>query len=456
MGFNVPLPPHLDLLPPVPESRVKILRRRIVKFLLPKVKWTTSNVSEIPEIVHDVLHSPLLQIVLGLVLFVLAYARAVSVAVAIAIFVAWFVAIFGIARSGRIKRLKAPTRLVTILMCALFLMIPAIPFARWAIRQVQGAKGTFPPQVQQPTGGQHETGKENTPLESKIGRHNSTELPNNHIDESHTAKQQALQLSADMWKWLKGERPKYATFEDYLAAIYQEYPSKFEKPAQDMYRKLRNCGADTKGLGKDLENTHSTFPSITYFEGIAFDLQDAAYDIPGGRPDCGTKARSGTGFSEKETGLYTIAFGSAAIGYTEDQLRNHVSFGQNMTAYLGQGKFYLDVVLSDDFGRSVVKVVKNEVDRHGEPSWDMQHTDRVLEVVDDHQIPRLQLIYESEHQIRVNGVFVDRESNQIVVMAPNTPVQRLAIVKENLPVKVPLKPLFKYPSWKYPYQYVNP
>jgi hypothetical protein len=64
-----------------------------------------------------------------------------------------------------------------------------------------------------------------------------------------------------------------------------------------------------------------------------------------------------------------------------------------------------------------------------------------------------QMIFENERVISIAGVFpVGR--NKFNIIAPNTGEGEV-ITKPDEPLIVPLKRIFKYPSWKYPGEYAD-
>jgi hypothetical protein len=76
-----------------------------------------------------------------------------------------------------------------------------------------------------------------------------------------------------------------------------------------------------------------------------------------------------------------------------------------------------------------------------------------LEIADDNGVPLFQLIYESKSQFRINGVFAAGWLNgkEMTLWAWSDGT----FVGTDLPKDFVLKPIFKYPSWKYLGQYAD-
>src|SRR6202040_2155435 len=98
---------------------------------------------------------------------------------------------------------------------------------------------------------------------------------------------------------------KIPDFASWLAKLYRQYPHRFEPRVKEAARELKRCGADVGRLEEEVQAADGPYRSITSLEGIASALHSAAFDIPGGQPQCGTKPVATNGFHEKDTGMYT-------------------------------------------------------------------------------------------------------------------------------------------------------
>ena len=201
--------------------------------------------------------------------------------------------------------------------------------------------------------------KEEYSLKSEAGKQQVLQ-----ISRESTPKYQALKLGGEVEQWLQTERLKVPDFDDYLKEVVRQYPTLFETRVNDMTNKLRLCGANTKKLDEEISNINGSYRSITYYEGIFFSLREAAYDIPGGQPECGTAPRTSTGFAAKDTGLYTIKIASGSLSLAEDQLEHGpIPIYNNLfQVYMLNQHFYVDTTVYGGFGWPQVKIVRNEIE----------------------------------------------------------------------------------------------
>jgi hypothetical protein len=287
------------------------------------------------------------------------------------------------------------------------------------------------------------------------------------IPKEETPKYKAIALSARIQQWLGdvqkpfGNTSDEVTFHRYVDELYRQYHQMLEIPVKTIAKELKECGANTDKLEQEIKGIDDPSPSIVFFEGIMFQLHDAAYDIPGGQPECGTKVVEGTGFHEKDNGIYLVKVGNTAMGLAEDQLtKGPVSLGtwgediKPLSAYLLNGNFYLDVHLFGGFHMPAVEIVRNEFTVNI-PSWDHNVRDHTFEVVNENTVPMLQVIFETDRRVRVNGVFAGEKPNEVLILAPGEGGKIDIDPTGHTPITVPLKPLFKYPSWKYPGIYAD-
>jgi len=89
-----------------------------------------------------------------------------------------------------------------------------------------------------------------------------------------------------------------------------------------------------------------------------------------------------------------------------------------------------------------------------QPDWDRNYDDSAVEVIDDHQIVRLQVIYITPHSVEVYGVFATVRGD-LMLLTPNgftplilngpTTMKQIQDALKSVP-GFPLKPIFKYPS----------
>lgn len=289
-----------------------------------------------------------------------------------------------------------------------------------------------------------------------------------------TPKSLALELSEELSHWIAAEREGWQklTFEqrygsgvsNYQKREAQKYEKHFGPRMRELAKKLKECGADTKELENAINNLGSAQDFVTLGVSLLVPaFRNAAYDIPGGQPECGTAGKPATGFREKDTGIYTIVIGGSAIGFWEDTLTNGPispmkSDGVELfQLYVLNGHFYVDTKVFVGPGIADVEVRRNEIALNStkNPAWDRNYTDNAVEIVNQNQIPMFQMIFETPRKVRINGVFRLAYNKLAVYVPGGSQLIELNPREPNQQFVVPLKPLFKYPSWKYPGKFVD-
>ena len=84
------------------------------------------------------------------------------------------------------------------------------------------------------------------------------------------------------------------------------------------------------------------------------------------------------------------------------------------------------------------------------PGWDRNSSVNALEVVNSDNVPIFQMIRKNPSNITVNGIFPS-PSGLLIIAGPNG----LSVYVDKVPPDFVLRPIFKYPSWKYPGQYAE-
>jgi hypothetical protein len=149
--------------------------------------------------------------------------------------------------------------------------------------------------------------------------------------------------------------------------------------------------------------------------------------------------------------IVTISIGGVTSGYLYDHLISQAGTPMSVAGFepvrlhVKDGKMYADVLVAD--GKSPIEIKDNEFVVRP-PDWDKNSNQNALEVVDRNNKPVFQLIYKSPTAIQINGIF--SANGMTIFMSEDT----ISTTPEGI-AKLSLKPIFKYPSWKYPGQYAE-
>jgi len=144
----------------------------------------------------------------------------------------------------------------------------------------------------------------------------------------------------------------------------------------------------------------------------------------------------------------------------EDQLENgpfsplQIGGMDLFKVYLRDGHFYVDTTLYAGEGYPAVQIVRNEIAMKL-AYLDRNFTDKAVEVVDRNGVPLLQMIFETDRQVEINGIFLSSDGKSAIIITPTGSSKVDIDPTGQKKVIVPLKPLFKYPSWKYPGVYAD-
>jgi hypothetical protein len=173
----------------------------------------------------------------------------------------------------------------------------------------------------------------------------------------------------------------------------------------------------------------------------------------------------GGGFREgrSDDDIVRVAIG----GYTAGQSRARMIKGQLLIPFgIGDGMPPPITVGMDKDGKLVLSCeliggdkerpfqieIHNNVFSVASGLVQKNYNDKALEVADDQGIPLFQVIQESPDKLRINGIFVLGQQQGETVVRVWAFGSKL-ILNPNRPEEFVLKPIFKYPSWKYLGQY---
>lgn len=110
--------------------------------------------------------------------------------------------------------------------------------------------------------------------------------------------------------------------------------------------------------------------------------------------------------------------------------------------YVQNKTFYVDVRLSGGLGLPPVELIRNQFVVRP-PMWDRNSNSSALGVVNEKGFPVLHVIYRTSSTIAINGVFWYPDG---VLLVTDTE----AVTDPAPGERFSLKPIFKYPSWKFP------
>jgi hypothetical protein len=154
----------------------------------------------------------------------------------------------------------------------------------------------------------------------------------------------------------------------------------------------------------------------------------------------------------ERTEIATVVLGGFGAGYPYSHLESatgipiRIGDFAPVNLHVTGGKLYADVKVYGD-GESPIVVKNNEFVVRPQ-GWDKNSSQNALEVVDNNLRPVFQLIYKGRAQIQLNGIFAAR--GRVILASEGT---SLVDPRPEAIKAFSLKPIFKYPSWKYPGQY---
>jgi hypothetical protein len=155
-------------------------------------------------------------------------------------------------------------------------------------------------------------------------------------------------------------------------------------------------------------------------------------------------------FSEEVT-TFDFSFGESGItsGVRKERLESGPVYPYNLgefkpvKLYVDDGILYADVSVYGGSNLPPIRITRNKL--LGKPkNWDFNSNDTAIEIVNSIGKPVYQFYYKSPSHIVVKGVF-PFPSGFIVAGSKGATV----IQNANLLLKDSLKPIFKYPSWKF-------
>lgn len=158
-------------------------------------------------------------------------------------------------------------------------------------------------------------------------------------------------------------------------------------------------------------------------------------------------------FSKKvDNVLFSLGERGMTSGYKKDELktpREPFNFRgyKPVVLYIKDDNLFADVKIYSGSGFPPIEIIQNEISNIP-PTWDSNSNEKAIEIVTQDKIPVYQFIYKSEFHIVMNGIFPYPGS--FIVANENG-----ARDDPELAFAFKLKPIFKYPSWKYPGEYAE-
>jgi hypothetical protein len=114
--------------------------------------------------------------------------------------------------------------------------------------------------------------------------------------------------------------------------------------------------------------------------------------------------------------------------------------------YFKAGQFFVDATLFGGPGRAAIEVRANKITmRNG--LWDSNHTDKAMEVVTQDGTPVLQIIRRGLNRIEADAIVPMPEGGPVWLITPSG--IRFAKPTDYSLIHAALRPIFKYPSWKF-------
>jgi hypothetical protein len=148
-----------------------------------------------------------------------------------------------------------------------------------------------------------------------------------------------------------------------------------------------------------------------------------------------------------DTYLFSLGENGLTSGVNVESLKKGATpfrgFPVTVFAKENDDKIHYRVILNN--GPLPVEIVDGEFS-FNEPYWDRNFNDVALEIVDEHQKPMLQVIWKTPSHLVINGIF--RMQNGAVVIADDKGWRTMKAGDS-------IRPLFKYPSYKFQGQYVD-
>ena len=195
-------------------------------------------------------------------------------------------------------------------------------------------------------------------------------------------------------------------------------------------------------------------PGAAAFLILAFMIWPRAFSIILPRQHVTLLSHFKAGFPVKSPKLVVMLGGGRKISmtYTKAQLEKAKpdSFQLSATAipfrlYLDNGKLLIDADVFAGVNSPPIRIRRNVI--HGLPfAWDGNYNSKAFEIISSDTIPVFQFICKSADSVVVKGVF--RKGGELIIANQSG----VSSVQGKRVLFYKTKPIFKYPSWKYPHE----
>ena len=151
--------------------------------------------------------------------------------------------------------------------------------------------------------------------------------------------------------------------------------------------------------------------------------------------------------------IFSLGERGMSAGYSRDALaetpREPFNFSgySPVKLYIEGDQLYADVTIYGGSGLPPIQIAHNKL-INKPPNWDFNSNETALEIVNDKGVPIYQFYYKTTSHIVMNGIFPFPGG---LILANESG----AVLNPRLPATFKLKPIFKYPSWKYPGEYLS-
>lgn len=151
--------------------------------------------------------------------------------------------------------------------------------------------------------------------------------------------------------------------------------------------------------------------------------------------------------------IFSLGEGGISSGYSRDALAEtprepfYFSGYRPVKLYIEGNQLYADVTIYGGSGFPPIQILHNKL-INKPPDWDFNSNKMALEIVNDKGVPIYQFYYKTASHIVMNGIF-PFPGGLILANESGT------VMNPRLPATFELKLIFKYPSWKYPGEYLN-